>query len=427
MRLGQKEFWLIFLALFLPLYFLRLYSIPAYQIPEGRKIKVRGKIDQQPYLKGSQQVIMTGPFLIRTSRFPGFFYGQEIEVIGKFRKQVINRFWTRYLAYFPTIRLIKGEGSNDQRFNWRQVLLNIRGQLAVQVEELFPEPQASLLLGIIFGVKRQMSQEFWQNLQETGTLHIVVASGQNVAMVARFLIGILVLVVERRKAIWLALLGVAIYVLMVGAEAPVVRAGIMVGVGFLAQFFGREEKATIALFVAASIMLLVSPLVLFDVGFQLSFMATAGLIWVYPIIREKCEATNFSLFSFPVFGEALVTTVAAQLAVMPIILVNFGQISWLSPAINGIVLWVVPLIMVLGSATTVLALVIRPLAQVLSWFVWLLLTYFVKMIEWSGSIPWASWKVGKTLEWWVVGYYLVLIWVIVRWHRGGRRCPSRSL
>ena len=91
---------------------------------------------------------------------------------------------------------------------------------------------------------------------------------------------------------------------------------------------------------------------------------------------------------------------------------HIGQLSPISPLVNGIVLWVVPLVMVLGAMTVVLALIIRPLAQVLSWFVWLLLTYFVKIIEFSGRLPWASFELGKLSLWWAVGYYLVLAWVI---------------
>ena len=411
----QKRFWIIFSISFLPLYFLRLRSLPTYRIPVGKEVKVRGKISRQPYLKASQQIIYLGPVLIKTTRFPGYFYGQEIGVIGKFQKRVIGRFRTEYSAYFPPIRLVEEEKIEGQKPDLREILFKIRGQLEKVISGLLPEPQASLLLGVVFGAKRQMPQEFWQKLQETGTLHIVVASGQNVSMVARFLISLSVLVVSRRKAIWLALLGVSAYVLMVGAEAPVVRAGIMAGIGFLAQFFGREEEGVIALITTAAIMLLISPLMLFDIGFQLSFVAVMGLIWIYPVLTQrKRGATNFSLFSLPVFGEALATTVAAQLAVIPIILINFGQVSWLSPVINGMVLWVVPLVMVLGSMTAGLGLIIKPLAQVLGWFVWLLLTYFVKIIEWSGEIPWVSWEVEKISGWWVVGYYLVLVWFIVK-------------
>jgi len=294
-------------------------------------------------------------------------------------------------------------------------LLKTRGRIERVIGGLLPEPQSSLLLGVLFGAKRQMPQEFWQNLRKTGTLHIVVASGQNVTMVARFLIAALVWVVNRRKALVLAIMGVILYVLMVGAEAPVVRAGIMAILTYLAQSLGREEEGMIALLMAAGMMVLMSPLILFDIGFQLSFTATAGILWLYPLVKKR------KFFSLPVLGEGLATTLAAQLGVMPILLTNFGQISFLSPLINALVLWVVPMVMVFGSLVAVFGLIINPIALVLSWFVWLFLTYFVKLINLAGNLPWISLELGKLSFWWAIGYYLVLVYFVWRGYRNGNR------
>jgi hypothetical protein len=117
----------------------------------------------------------------------------------------------------------------------------------------------------------------------------------------------------------------------------------------------------------------------------------------------------------PILGEGLAITLAAQLGVMPILLINFGQISVLSPLINALVLWTIPIVMVLGFALAIFALFIRPLALVLSWFVWLFLAYFVKVISFAGSLPWISIEVAPLSLWWGVGYYLVLGYFV--WQR----------
>lgn len=405
MKPAQKRLLAIIFPLFFLFYLFRLRSVPVYQIPENTKFIVRGKITQQPYLKGSYQIIYLGPIMIKTDRFPGYFYGQKVEVVGRFKKRVINRFQTQYFANFPTIQVIDQEVNETRKISLNAILFKTRGQFEKTIGELIPEPQLSLLLGILFGGKRQMPYKFWQDLQKTGTLHIVVASGQNVTMVARFLIGLLVWVVNRRKALLIAIVGVILYVFMVGAEAPVVRAGIMAVLAYFAQMLGREQEGTIALFSAAAVMLLISPLLIFDIGFQLSFAATAGILWFYPLFKKK------KFFSLRILGEGLATTLSAQLGVMPLLLTNFGQISFLSPLINGLVLWVVPIIMVLGLVVVFLGLIIKPFAWVLSWFVWLLLTYFVKVIELASNLPWASFQLGKLSGWWTIGYYLVLgIW-----------------
>jgi len=103
----------------------------------------------------------------------------------------------------------------------------------------------------------------------------------------------------------------------------VVRAGIMATLAFIASFFGREQDGSMALVLAGMVMLLASPLILFDVGFQLSFAATAGILWLYPWFK------GMKFFSLPFLGEGLATTMAAQLGVMPIILVTFGEMSLL--------------------------------------------------------------------------------------------------
>lgn len=401
MSLYQKLFWLALLTLFLPFYLFRLRSAPSYNIPENTEVRLRGRISKQPYLIGSQQIIYLGPVLIRTKCFPKFFYGQKIEVIGRFEKRVINPFQAQYTTIFPTIRAIQEEKNGFKRFSLTTALIRFRGRVEKAVGELISEPHSSLLLGIVFGVRSQMPEDFRQKLQETGTLHVVVASGQNVAIVIWILTELLTWVVSRKKAIVAALAGMIVYVLMIGAEPPVVRAGIMAAIAYLAQFLGREEEGTIALLFAAGLMLLISPLILFDISFQLSFAATAGLIWLYPLLRGK-------IFSLPGFGPALATTLAAQLAVMPIIWVYFGRLSLLSLIINGVILWVVPLVMVLGSIMAGFSLIIRPLAQALSFFVWLLLEYFVRVIEVSGRIPGVSLEANELSVWWLVGYYVAL-------------------
>jgi competence protein ComEC len=405
---------LVFLLIFVPLYLFRLNHIPEYQISEDKPVRIIGRIAKQPYLKGSKQIIQVGPIIVQTERFPGYFYGQKIEIIGELKKQVIDPLQTRYWAYYPVIHIV-GEEKNDAGFfNWRRFLLSTRSRLEKRLNQGFNEPYSSLINGILLGVKREMPQDFWQKLRKTGTLHVVVASGQNLSILAKFLMVGLVWGVGRRKALFLAFLGVVLYILMVGAEAPVVRAGIMVGVAFLAQFLGREEEATLALVVAAVLMLLISPLILFDIGFQLSFAATAGIIWLYPWFKEK------RVFTAPVFGEALATTLAAQVGVTPIILVNFGQVSFLAPLVNGLILWTVPLLMVLGGAIILIGLVFSPLAQALAWLTWPLLAYFVGTVELFGKLPWIAWEVGKISGWWIMGYYLVLAFLVLRLRKHGR-------
>lgn len=363
--------------LFLCLYLFRLTQRPRYFIPEEKSVKIVGRVTNQPYLKDSYQIIELGPVLILANRFPGYFYGDRIEVFGKFQKEVINSLTSQYISFFPTIRLLREEENLMGKVNLKRFLLKTRGQIEKRVRRFLPEPQSSLLLGIVLGVKTEMPENFWQDLRKTGTLHLVVASGQNVVMVTGFLMNLSLWFLKRRWAILIALLGVLVYVLMVGAEAPAVRAGLMATMIFVGQWFGREINPGGPLILTAMLMLLISPLILFDIGFQLSFAATAGLIWLHPMLLNKLSF----LGKIPVLGESLLVTLSAQIATLPIMLVNFGRLSWLAPLANTLVLPTIPLLMVFGFLIAFLSFFSSFLAQLLSWLVWPFLTWFVKVVE----------------------------------------------
>lgn len=402
MKPAQKIFVGFLLILVFLLYLFRLQSVSRLNIPEGREIRLKGRVSQQPYLKDSYQIIYVGPIFLKTDRFPGYFYGDRLVVTGRFERRVINPFNTRYSAYFPDIKKVEENGKGDFLFIFKCALYNFRGRLEKVIEAVLPEPQASLLIGILLGVKKEMPENFLNNLRNTGTLHIIVASGYNLSVIAGFLVSFLVWLMNRKKALVVAFLGVLFYTLMVGAEPPVVRAAIMAGLAYTAKYLGRMSDGLITLIITAIIMLFLSPLILFDIGFQLSLMATTGILLIQPLLKEV------RFLRLPLFGDNLATTLAAQIGVMPIILANFGNLSWLSPLINALVLPLIPLLMNLGGVVVLFGLVSRPIAQVLSWLLWLPLTYFVRLIEFFGGLGWINFDIDRLSFWWALGYYFVL-------------------
>jgi len=414
--------WLIILLIFLLTYLLRLNSLKPPQIPDGSQVRLVARVSSQPYLSGSKQIIRLGQFLVFTEPFSQYFYGQKLEVVGTCQVKLINPWKTDFVLNYPTIRVIEEDEDLNIQNKVVAGLLSFRRRIENIFSRYLPEPQASLLSGIVLGSRRQMPKNFRQNLHKTGTIHIVVASGYNISVVGGLLIYVILRFIKRQYALFLSVFGILVYTLMAGAEPPVVRAAIMGSLTFLAQFLGREKDALRTLFFAGGVMLMINPLLLFDLGFQLSFLATAGILAFggQPqkeadkgenefSVRKNMPKNLFSrIFSFPLVGNDLRTTLAAQLGVLPILLTNFGQISFLSPLINVLVLPVIPIIMILGAITALFGLVWQPLAQIASWFAWVPLTYFIKIVEWFGSLPWVSFEVGKISFWWAIGYYLIL-------------------
>ncbi|MBU1127433.1 ComEC/Rec2 family competence protein [Patescibacteria group bacterium] len=389
---------LIFLAIFS----FRLLSVSNLDIPEEKTITLRGHITKQPYLKGSNQIIYLENIMLISERFPGFSYGDHLEVVGTFEKRVINPFLISYSAKFPSISLLEEKEKMSVGVSLKKILFNTRSRFERVINEVLSEPEASLLAGILLGIKKSMPDDFYESLRKTGTLHIIVASGYNVSVVSGFIVFLLAGALGRKKAVALGFTAIVFYCLMVGADPPVVRAAIMAALGFLAVIAGRLKIGFLTLIAAAGLMILVSPLILFDLGFQLSFLATAGILTIYPFLKRK------KMFKIPLLGTELATTLSAQIAVTPLILFRFGEVSFLSPLINALVLPLVPIVMNIGALMVFAGLLFLPLAKLLGLFLWPILHIFVVLVEFFSNFGFAKMVVEDLSFWWVIGYYFVL-------------------
>lgn len=380
----------------------------------GQSVHLVGRIVQEPRVQDWQQSFLLGKFEVVTSRWPEFHFGDKVEVAGKIIQAENLPSGTLYGLEATEVRLL-GKG----------VSLFLPYTLRVKAEEIYqkvlPEPQASLLLGIVWGGQGGLTKELSAALKSSGTTHVVAASGMNVTMVAGFLLGALVIFLPKGWAIPLALLVIWGYVLAAGGTPSVVRAGIMAVVFYLAQVFGRQYNGVRILVGTAILMLLVSPRWLFDVGWQLSVAATAGLLTMGKVSRDsqgeslRRQGLSFKSQGLPVVGGVwkLVvgdfrTSLVALLATLPILVANFGRLSVLAPLVNALVLWTIAPLMVIGFLVVIVGLIWLPLAQVTGWAAWALLSYFIWVVEFFGKMNWASLEGLRVSWWWGVGYYMIL-------------------
>lgn len=198
---------------------------------------------------------------------------------------------------------------------------------------------------------------------------------------------------------------------MIGAPASAIRAGIMASLLLIAQYFGRFSTASRAIIFAATLMLLQNPLILrLDIGFQLSFLATLGLIHLQPILSDYFK----KIPNFFQLRNNLSATLSAQTFVFPILVYNFGQISIISPITNILILPLIPFLTILGFIFSFIGIFWQILGQFFSWPAWLLLTYILKIIDFSSKIPFAS-LIFKNIHWiFLIISYLILGVVIWR-------------
>ncbi len=267
------------------------------------------------------------------------------------------------------------------------------------------EPEASLLVGTVLGIKEKMPFDFYEALRRTGTLHIVVVSGFNISLISGRLLDWLAPYVGRKKALVLAFLMIWFYVSIVGFSPPVVRAAIMASFVYLSQFLGKVFNAWRALIVSALIMILINPNLVVDISFQLSFSAMAGLI----LFKDSLKR----LEKLPLIGLDLAESFSAQLLVWPIIAYHFGRISWLAPLINIFVLWTVPKITAFGVLGGILGMAVPLLALPLIWLSYPLLFYFVEAIYLFNRLPFLEIKAEWFNLWLLAGYYFFVLAVLM--------------
>ena len=358
--------WLIFVTLLILVFLLRLRLASWPHFISGTRVKITATLTEEPKIVGQTQRFSLMGINIRTWRYPQFHYGQRLEVVGTIKKG-------------NTIEVVEEIKILSETNDVRGEILALRRKVEGVYRRVLPEPQSSLLAGIVLGSKSGLPNDVYQNLQKTGTLHMVVASGMNVTIVGSTLLSFFLLFTSRHLALIFAFLGIWFYVLLAGAEIPVIRAGMMGTLAFLAAGLGREADGWRGLGLAAAVLLLIDPLSLFDLGFQLSFTATAGILFF------GRKISNLLIWVPRQLRPDLAQTLGAQIATLPLILINFGQYSLFSLPANLLVVTSLSLIMKLGAIVAILGLTLAPLSQVVAWFLWPLLTYCVKVVELFGG------------------------------------------
>lgn len=289
-----------------------------------------------------------------------------------------------------------------------QVLEPLRNYLAESLEQNIPYPQSAILAGILLGVDKNLPLSLKNDLKTTSTIHMIVVSGQNLSILAGILISF-VGFLGRKKTLLISLGVVLFYSILTGLEVPVVRAAIMVSLAYMAQILGRDNLSSWILFLTGGVMLLFNPNWFLSISFQLSFLATFGVIVVAPVIVKRLRHVP------SILREDLGVTLAAQVLVLPIIVYNFGQLSLFGIVANLLILWSIPLVMVSGFLALGLGLVSSGLGQLAGLVPATLLTYLIYIVEFFARLPGASLSLGETAVVMWVGYYLMVgagVWML---------------
>lgn len=270
------------------------------------------------------------------------------------------------------------------------------------------EPHGSLALGMLFGVNPQMSPEFRDQLVATGLLHVVAASGYNINLISAVVQSFLRRFLRRGPAFFFSGVSIVVYVVLAGMSPSVMRAGIMGVLSLWATSSGKLYRVKWALLLTTLGMLWWSPSLIFSASFQLSVAATFGIIFILPRITPHWLQNNESkpdlLISNTIrfFAESFLTTTAASLMTIPIILISFGRVSVISFLANTVLVGLVPWIMTLATIYLIVAVCVPPLAVLAVLPLWSVTQIFIIGIEKLAAVPFAQLEFHNVSEWWMV-------------------------
>ena len=412
-------------ALFLAIFFLTAglarYSLALPESGEnvinhynGRVTTISGVVASEPdvrldsvrYVVRARKIVnldkeVEGKIYLTNPLYPRFNYGDELKFTCELKSpkprndgEKVFRY-DRYLAIKDVFsvcgyaKIEKISGGNGSRIY--AGILEIKAKLADKIIRLWHEPHAGFMAGLLYGYRGGLGK-LNEDFTRTGVTHIVAISGYNITIIAALLIFLLVRMrIRRQIAFWIIASLIVLFVIFTGAGASVMRAGIMGILVLLARQAGRAAKAGNMLIFAAAVMVAQSPFILlYDAGFQLSFISTLGLIYLNPVIA-KYAAGMPELFGLK---ESALSTISAIIATMPIILYQFGRLSLVAPVVNLLILWLVPFLMALGAASAVAGFVYLPLARILAAVAWLGLEYIIRVVHWFAGLSFASMEIA---------------------------------
>ncbi len=276
------------------------------------------------------------------------------------------------------------------------------------INSYLPEPHASLLNGMVLGKQLFVTKTFYEQLKIVGLIHIVVLSGSNISMLSAIILNLIVKWVGQRAATIITVICITFFIWSVGAEPPVVRAGIMGMLSLIALMFGRKSMALYTLFVSSVIMVIINPEWLSSISFQLSVSATLGIILfgkVDSVILSNAKDPDkdipdrfFSsgrwirmtrIFKSYIHEEFRIS-IAAQVFTLPVIFWYFRTLSLVAPLANVMISWLVAPIMVIGIVILVIGNISWHAGFVLSWLAYGMIQIIIWVVELLATIPYAQ-------------------------------------
>lgn len=413
------------------------YRYEAIKIPTPKSdvlTVISDYVSSVPTSFGNLQYFKLGQIQVVTRVPPTYEYGDYLTVEGTLTPKMQMRY-PKIVSGSPGLDEASRPRMTNVFVGLQRNLLNFRQTLVSQITRHLPSPEAELIAGVLWGAKSNLPPDFSDALRKTGTIHMVVVSGYNISVICALLLTSFS-VLGKRLSTLVTIIGILVFTLLTGAEAPSVRAAIMGSLVVVGQLIGRERTALRLLIISAVTMLIVNPLWVTDLGFQLSFLATLGIL-VFggtsgktdnreqksELEMRKGRGENnppshisfqflSSVFSHLSSRPELKTTLAAQVLTWPLIATAFGTVSLISPVANVLTGWTVPLMIAGGALLTFLSPLSSPIAKLISLVLYVPASFFVNVVTMLSKLPFATVNISFGKELVVIYYLIVGFWLL---------------
>ena len=349
-------------------------------------------------------------------------YGDEVRLRGQLQTppQDEDFSYQDYLArqgilsYMPVSEATLLPGNDGNPIS--RAIYSFKDTALDAIYRLFPDPEASVLASMLLGVNGGLSDPVQQAFRDTGTAYVIAVSGFKISILAGVFVILFSRIFGTRRGTLLAILGIAFYTFLVGANDASVRAALMVTLALIAEQIGRRTQGLNTLAFVAALMALWNPLVLWDAGFQISFFATLGLILYMEPLQRTTE--NLLVRYFPQWNAQQVIkyvlyyfllTLAVQLTTLPIMAYQFKQIPLIALIANPSITPAQPIVMILGGSAIILSLIFFPLGQLAAWIAWPLTAYTIRIVELLGRVPHGTIPLGNFSVAFIILYFAALL------------------
>jgi competence protein ComEC len=400
-------------------------------------VELRGTVEKDPeFERGTQSFCfavqelnidgewreVSGKVSIHTRPLPAYSYGDQLQVSGELQEadaDYLTRQGISFSMDYPQAELL-GRG-------W---LFGLRNRLSQSLTSALPEPQSSLSQALLLGNRSHLPESITKDFRITGTAHLLAISGLHLSILAGIFLSLLAWLLGRRRPTYLlgTLAIIWLYAIISGMRPPVFRAAIMFSMLLIAIWLGRPRSLLPSLALAAAVMVGITPQILWQVSFQLSFAAIAGIALLMPYFLGWIEkgignrrGTSISILRFCL--DSLSVTFVAIIFISPLIAYYFHYVSWVGLPTTFLALPAMPFAIMLSLIVAVLGLFLPPLAWAVGWLDWLFISYIIKVVHgWAIISPYQLGNINAAFVWL---YYGALVAIL--YHKLLRQALSRPI